>query len=216
MEAAYQKYKDKVNFVWVYGSEAHPEEYPFVKGSESKDLGWTHPYAISKTTTERAQRAKWMRTDLKPAAEIPMMVDFINSPGQQNNAIRREFLGSGFYSGYVIDCDGKVLMARSWAWFAKGRDWWGLPLASIESLHTFLDKYLASPPSCYAASTLPKPDGGSVSAPDTGVVAIPPPPTNPGAGGANDGCSVGGTANAGQLGLLFLLLFAFRAARRRR
>lgn len=80
MEATYEKYRGKVNFVWVYGSEAHPEEHPFKKGYESRDLGWNHPYTISKSMKERAQRAKWMKTDPEPDYTIPMMIDYINDP----------------------------------------------------------------------------------------------------------------------------------------
>ncbi len=149
LEATYQKYKGKVNFLWVYGSEAHPEEYPFQDGFESVDLGWTHPYTISGTMKQRAQRAKWLKTDPKVDFEIPMMIDFINDPPNTNNAVRAAYLGSGFYSGYVIDCDGTVLKSHSWGWFAPGRDWWGLPLQPIASLQAFLDAYLADPPACY-------------------------------------------------------------------
>lgn len=140
-----------MNFVWVYGSEAHPEEYPFSDGNESTDLGWDHPYFITATMEERAQRARWLKSDLDPPGEIPMLIDFINSPGgETNNAIRAAYRGGGFYSGAVIDCDGTVLQEHRWAWFAEGRDWWGLPLVPIEELHALLDAYLADPPDCYA------------------------------------------------------------------
>ena len=166
MEASYQKYKGKINFVWVYGSEAHPEEYPFQKGYESKDLGWKHPYGITSTMAQRAQRARWMKSDPHPDFEIPMMIDYINDAPNANNAIRKAYLGGGFYSGYVIDCDGTVLYARSWAWFAPGKDWWGLPLDPVANLHKLLDDYLKSPPACYTKGS-PADSGPAV--PDSGA-----------------------------------------------
>jgi hypothetical protein len=146
-----------VNFLWVYGSEAHPEERPFQSGYESKDLGWEHPYSIAHEMSERAQRAQWMKTDEDPDFEIPMMIDYINHPPHRDNAIRTSYRGAGFYSGFVIDCDGRVLVAENWSWFAPGGEWWGLPLAPIDELHAFLDAYLANPSPCYAQD---QPDGG--------------------------------------------------------
>gem|GEM_PF-4914063 len=170
--------------MWVYGSEAHPEEYPFAAGFESTDLGWTHPYSISTTMDERAQRAKWMKTDPEPDFELPMIIDFINHPTATNNAIRAEFRGGGFYSGYVIDCDGKVLKAHNWAWFAPGGEWWNLPLTPISDLHKFLDGYLANPPACYGSTPSPSPDGGMQSQADA---TIEPPPDAAGADVADAG-----------------------------
>lgn len=139
-----------MNFVWVYGSEAHPQEYPFQSGFESTDLGWEHPYSITETMEQRAQRASWLKTDLSPEAEMPIMVDYINSPdGQPNNAIRGAYRGGGFYSGYVIDCDRTILDANRWAWFGEGGQWWDLPLRPIEDLHALLDDYLEDPPDCF-------------------------------------------------------------------
>ena len=139
-----------MNFAWVYGSEAHPEEYPFSRGNETTDLGWDHTYSITRTMQERAERASWLKTDLDVEAEMPILIDYINSPdGQPNNAIRGAYRGGGFYSGHVIDCDGTIIDAQRWAWFEEGRDWWGLPLEPIENLHALLDDYLADPPDCY-------------------------------------------------------------------
>jgi len=222
MEASYQKYKGKINFVWVYGSEAHPEEYPFAKGFESTDLGWKHPYSITTKMAERAQRAKWMKTDPDPDLEIPMMIDYINDPPNKNNAIRRAYLGGGFYSGYVIDCDGKVLYARSWAWFAPGKDWWNLPLDPVANLHKLLDDYLKNPSSCYGKGG--SADGGPTSGPDRGAAvdsAVQPDrskaspdlgASKPGAGAdeSDDGCSVSGPGQAPPLALLLALSLVLR------
>lgn len=210
MEASYQKYRGRVNFLWVYGSEAHPEEYPFATGFESSDLGWNHPYSISTKMDERAQRAKWMKTDPDPDFELPMIIDYINHPTATNNAIRAEYRGGGFYSGYVIDCDGTVLKAHNWAWFAPGGEWWNLPLTPISDLHQFLDGYLASPPACYGSTTMPSTDGGmSSSVPDstTDVIfdggaagehddaALSTPPTLP----ENTGCTIGNDTHAADI-----------------
>ena len=121
-EASYQEYKGRVNFLWVYGSEAHPEENPFQDGYESTDLGWDHPYSITDTMEERAQRAKWMKTDEDPDFEVPMAVDFVGHDTQPDDEIRRNYLGGGYYSCYVIDCDGTVLQRHPWGWYAPGGD----------------------------------------------------------------------------------------------
>jgi MYXO-CTERM domain-containing protein len=160
LEAGYQHYKGRVNFLWVYGSEAHPEENPFEEGYESADLGWDHPYTITHTMEERAQRAKWMKTDEDPDFEIPMAIDFVGHPTQPDDEIRRNYLGGGYYSCYVIDCDGTVLQRHPWGWYGPDGEWWGLPLAPMADLQEFLDAYLANPPPCYDAGG----DGGT----DTG------------------------------------------------
>lgn len=140
----------------MYSSEAHPEESPFVEGYETKDLGWTHRYTVTEDMRERARRAKWLKEDPEPDLEIPMIIDYVNSPPQSDNAIRRAYMGGGFYSGYIIDCDGKILQRNPWAWYGESGEWWDLPLVPIGELHTFLDAYLENPPSCYRA-----PESGS-------------------------------------------------------
>jgi len=155
MEELYQKYKDRVNFLWAYGREAHPEERPFAAGFETKDLGWDHRYFEPTTMEERAQRARWMKTDLEPDLEIPIIIDYINSPLGENNAIWNVYRGGGFYSGFVIDCDGTVLIQENWAWFAPGGQWWSLPLERVENIEVFLDSYLADPPPCYNSGSTP-------------------------------------------------------------
>lgn len=139
-----------MNFLWVYSSEAHPEERPFQKGYESKDLGWKHGYTVTGDMKERAERARWLKEDPDPDLVIPMIMDYVNSPPARDNDIRQAYFGSGFYSGFIIDCDGTVLQRNSWGWFGKGGEWWDLPLVPIEDLHAFLDDYLENPPSCYS------------------------------------------------------------------
>jgi len=155
MEEVYQKYKDRVNFLWAYSRENHPEERPFATGFETKDLGWEHRYFETTTMEERAQRARWMKTDLEPDIEIPIIIDYINSPLGTDNAIWNAYTGGGFYAGFVIDCDGRLIYKENWAWFAPGGQWWGLPLAPVENLESFLDGYLEDPPSCYSQPSNP-------------------------------------------------------------
>jgi MYXO-CTERM domain-containing protein len=198
-----------VNFLWVYGSEAHPEEHPFQQGSESKDLGWEHPYTITTRMDERAQRAWWMKTDPEPDYEIPMAIDYINYPPHTDNAIRTSYRGAGFYSGFVIDCDGQVLVAENWAWYAPGGEWWGLPLARIDHLHAFLDAYLANPSSCYTGEPSDggtRPDGGGDDA------GLPGDPGGNTSGGS--GCGVAAPADASSLIFGLLLFAAFAIIRR--
>ena len=64
--ALFEEYGDRVSILWVYGDEAHPEEDPFASGYESKDLGWSHPYSITHTMAQRAERARFMKTDPEP------------------------------------------------------------------------------------------------------------------------------------------------------
>ena len=149
MEEVYQKYKDRVNFLWAYSREAHPEERPFAPGFETKDLGWDYRYFETTTMEQRAQRARWIKTDLEPDAEIPIIIDYINSPLGTNNAIYNAYTGGGFYAGFVIDCDATIIYQENWAWFAPGGQWWGLPLDPVTNLEDFLDSYLADPPLCY-------------------------------------------------------------------
>jgi hypothetical protein len=149
MEEVYQKYKDRVNFLWTYSREAHPEERPFALGFETKDLGWDYRYFETTTMEQRAQRSRWIKTDLEPDAEIPIIIDYINSPLGTDNAIYNAYTGGGFYAGFVIDCDATIIYQENWAWFAPGGQWWGLPLDPVANLEDFLDSYLANPPLCY-------------------------------------------------------------------
>ena len=145
--------------MWVYGSEAHPEEHPFADGYETVDLGWSHEYTFTVEMAQRAQRAKWLKSDPEPDFEIPMFIDYVGDPSREDNAVRRAYTGAGFYSGFVIDCDGKILDVNDWAWFAPGKEWYGLPLEPIENLYTLLDNYLADPPVCYDAFDSKPPRG---------------------------------------------------------
>lgn len=184
--------------MWVYGWEAHPSEDPF-PGVESADLGWDHPYSNTTSMEERAQRAKWLKTDPEPDLEIPAMIDYINDSPNANNAIKYAYLGGGYYSGFVIDCDGKVIKKVDWGWFNEGTDWMTLPLEHIDVLHSFLDDYLDDPPECFvppAGDTDTDADGGS----DSGSI------DNAG-GDESCGCSSVGSPSTG-LARLVLSLFS--------
>ncbi len=134
-------------------------------------MGWTHEYKTTTSIEQRAQRAQWLKTDPEPDFEIPMLIDYINVEGKNDNAIKRAYQGGGFYSGYVIDCDGTVLVRESWAWHDSGGEWWGLPLAHINELEGFLDDYLADPPSCYTGNSAAKRHGRAPTASHKGVFA---------------------------------------------
>jgi len=223
MEDVYQQYKDKVNFLYVYGSEAHPEEYPFQKGFESSDLGWKHRYNVTQSVEERAARAVLWKTQDGPKREMPMIIDFINTPGETNNAIKKAYIGGGFYSGYIVDCDGRVKVAEAWAWFAQGKDWWGLPLAPISKLTQWLDAYLASPPACYGDSSSPvpddpqpDPDDPAAGSPDPPSSSDPRRPTTPGGPAADAGGCAVAAADAAPAPIALLLLLVMVAMRRRR
>ena len=159
-----------------------------------------------------------MKTDPEPDFEMPMMIDYINDPPHTNNAIRSAYRGGGFYSGFVIDCDGTVLLAHAWAWFARGKEWWNLPLAPIENLHAYLDAYLADPPPCYDNPGIGPPEAGPPGARDAGQAGPPTEePSGPGAsGGGSSGCAVSGAPVAWPLGPLALLGLAAALKRRRR
>jgi len=220
MEELFQEYGDRVNFVWVYGNEAHPEEDPFMEGYESADLGWTHPYSISHTMEVRAERAAWMKSDPDPDFEIPMLVDFVGHATEPDDAIREQYFGYGYYSGYVIDCDGIVKKAHDWGWFGPGGDWWGLPLAPVQGLRDWLDAYLAAPPPCYDTGEPPGPDAGVDAGVDGGTGPDPDAAVGQDAAvddGAGDsgGCSTAATGGLPPVGLpLLLLLLAVRRRRR--
>jgi hypothetical protein len=160
LEEVYQEYKDVVSFVYVYSREAHPEEDPFLEGFESSDLGWHHPYTRTTSMPQRAERARWMKSDLEPDAEMPMMIDYIDTPLGSRDAIKQFYDGAGFYSGYVIDCDATILAEVPWAWHGPGAEWWSLPLAEADQLRAFLDDYLADPPPCYDPPSAPDDEPG--------------------------------------------------------
>ncbi len=149
MEKIYQSYKEKVNFVWVYSKEYHPE------GSSSEVNVWNqfeeygdHPYSGTTSMEERVQRAKWMKTDPETDLGIPMIIDYVNSEMGKDDAMVTAYGGGSAYSGFIIDCDGKILEAHTWAWADKDEGW-PVSVIPFDVLKSTLDKYLKKPPSCY-------------------------------------------------------------------
>jgi hypothetical protein len=151
VEEIYKAYKDRVNFIWVYSNEAHPEGsrgglnvWKQIKGYDS-----SHPYDETESMEERAERARWMKTDPDPDIDMPIIIDYLNSDMGADNAIRKAYGGGMPYSGYIIDCDGKILEAHNWAW-ADTTKKWPMKVESFENLVKSLEKYLESPSACYS------------------------------------------------------------------
>jgi hypothetical protein len=124
----------------MYVREAHPNPDTAPCGS-TEELGWSHPSSSTRSQEERAQRARWLQNDYD--LTFPYVIDFVD------DRIKEQYLTFGFYAGWVIDCDGTVLVFEPWAWATSDTQWCGLPLADMSGLGAALDAYLASPPACY-------------------------------------------------------------------
>lgn len=140
MEALHQEYRDRVNFLYMYVREAHPNPATAPCGSTA-DLGWNHPSRDTITLEERAQRARWLKHDFD--LSFPYIIDTMNA------AIQGDYRPHAFYVGWVIDCDGRADVFERWGWATPETQWCGLPLADADELKAFLDAYLANPPPCY-------------------------------------------------------------------
>jgi hypothetical protein len=101
-----------------------------------------------------------MKTDPDPDIDIPIIIDYIKSDMGKDNAIRKAYGGGMPYSGYLIDCDGKILEAHNWAW-ADTTQSWPMKVESFENLIASLNKYLEGPSTYYNI------DAGSVSTENT-------------------------------------------------
>ncbi len=157
MEEIYQTYKESVNFLWVYSNEAHADSLNVWKQIKGYDA---HPYSETNSMEERAQRAGWMKTDPDPDLDMPMMIDYLKSDMGEDNAIRKAYGGGSPYSGYIIDCDGKILEAHSWAW-ADMTQSWPMSVDSFENLIKSLDKYIENSSSCFkGGAEVSKKSGG--------------------------------------------------------
>ena len=160
-----------MNFIWVYGKEAHP-------GSEC----WDHPVTVTQTMAERAQRGRWMKYDPDPDLEIPMIIDYIAHETMRNEAIRASYGGGRPNTGYLIDCDGTVLEQHDWAWSmdgtAPGRR--NGELLDFGDLADSLEAYLEDPPACYQnenpyiPAPTQSPSEPTVAATTTATAAPPP------------------------------------------
>ena len=140
MEERFQRYRGKVQLVYMYTREAHPNQNNAPCGS-TRGLGWTHPSDVTLSRAERAQRARWLSKDLD--LSFPWVIDDVD------DAWFSTYWPFGFYVGWLIDCDGKVLLQEPWGWATPETQWCGLPLANFDHLGAFLDDYLANPPLCY-------------------------------------------------------------------
>lgn len=140
MEERFQRYRGRVQLVYMYVREAHPNPERAPCGS-TQGLGWTHPSGVTLSKAERAQRARWLSKDL--GLSFPWIIDDVD------DTWFTRYWPYGFYVGWLIDCDGTVLLQEPWGWATSETQWCGLPLASFDSLGTFLDEYLADPPPCY-------------------------------------------------------------------
>ena len=124
----------------MYVHEAHPNPDTAPCGS-TEELGWNHPSWNTTSLGHRAQRARWLKEDFD--LNFPWIMDTMNG------AIWFAYGGSGFYAGFVIDCDGEVLAAERWGWATPETQWCGLNLPPLTELTSLLDQYLSDPPACY-------------------------------------------------------------------
>jgi hypothetical protein len=140
VEALHQEYRDRVNFLYMYVREAHPNPATAPCGSTA-DLGWNHPSRDTVTIEERAQRARWLKNDFD--LSFPYIIDTMDA------AIQGDYRPHAFYVGWVIDCDGRADVSERWGWATPETQWCGLPLPNVNELRSFLDAYLANPSPCY-------------------------------------------------------------------
>ena len=150
MEERFQRYRGKVQLLYTYVREAHPNPAKAPCGS-TEDLGWEHASGNTRSKAERAQRARWLGKDFN--LDFPWIID------DTDDTMFWELWPYGFYVGWLIDCDGTVLLHEPWGWATSNTQWCGLPLADFNDLDAFLEAYLASPPPCYRGLA----DGLSVS-----------------------------------------------------
>ena len=144
MEDVARSYEGQVRFLYMYIREAHPDPERAPCGP-TEELGWRHPSFNTVSQEHRAQRARWLKQDFD--LNFPWIIDFMDG------RIRSGYGGSGFYSGFVIDCDGTVLVTERWGWATPETQWCGLNLPPVTQLTDLLDQYLADPPACYRGVT---------------------------------------------------------------
>jgi hypothetical protein len=140
VEERFQRYRGKVRLLSMYVREAHPNPARAPCGSTA-DLGWEHASGNTRSKAERAQRARWLGKDRN--LNFPWIID------DMDDTMFWEFWPFGFYVGWLIDCDGTVLLHEPWGWATSNTQWCDLPLADFDDLDAFLEAYLASPPPCY-------------------------------------------------------------------
>jgi len=140
VEARFQKYRGQIRLLYMYVREAHPVP-AFAPCGSTVDIGWSHASANTRSSAERAQRARWLANDFN--LNFPWIID------DMDDTMHSDFWPFGFYVGWLVDCDGTVLLHEPWGWATPSTQWCGLPLADFENLEAYLDAYLASPPPCY-------------------------------------------------------------------
>ena len=140
MEERFQRYRGKVRLLYTYVREAHPNPARAPCGS-TEDLGWEHASGNTRSRAERAQRARWLGKDRN--LDFPWIIDDLD------DTMFWELWPYGFYVGWLIDCDGTVLLHEPWGWATSNTQWCDLPLADFDDLDAFLEAYLVSPPPCY-------------------------------------------------------------------
>jgi hypothetical protein len=150
VEERFQRYRGKVRLLYTYVREAHPNPARAPCGS-TEDLGWEHASGNTRSKAERAQRARWLGKDRN--LNFPWIID------DTDDTMFWELWPYGFYVGWLIDCDGTVLLHEPWGWATSNTQWCDLPLADFDDLDAFLEAYLAAPPPCYRGVV----DGPSVS-----------------------------------------------------
>jgi hypothetical protein len=140
VEERFQRYRGKVRLLYMYVREAHPNPGRAPCGS-TEDLGWEHASDNTRSKAERAQRARWLGKDF--SLNFPWIID------DTDDTLIWEFWPYGFYVGWLIDCDGKVLLREPWGWATPNTQWCDLALADFDELDAFLEAYLAAPSPCY-------------------------------------------------------------------
>ncbi len=135
-----QNFGQSVNFLYNYIREAHPNPETAPCGP-TEDLGWNHPSWNTSSIEERAQRARWLKTDFD--LTYPFIMDTMS------NEMMAVYRGGRFYSGWVIDCDGFVIKEEPWSWATPATQWCGLRLADNDDLIALLTQYIFQPPSCF-------------------------------------------------------------------
>ncbi len=135
-----RNFGQSVSFLYNYIREAHPNPDTAPCGP-TEDLGWNHPSWNTSSIEERAQRARWLKTDFD--LTYPFIMDTMN------NEMMAVYQGSRFYSGWVIDCDGFVFEEEPWGWATPATQWCGLRLADNDDLVELLTQYVFRPPSCF-------------------------------------------------------------------
>ncbi len=138
---------DHVSFLYNYIIEAHPHPEGAPCGP-TEDLGWNHPSWDTNSIDERAQRARWLKTDFD--LTYPFIID------DMDNLMFGTYRGSNFYSGWVVDCDGIVVIQETWGWATPTTQWCGLRLADNDDLTDWLTQYVDRPSSCFDEGPPPR------------------------------------------------------------